>query len=108
MDNNLAMMDYAKCTHCETCVLLCPQRTIKDMLDPSKEQAERIKLPKKEAPEAASAERQETEAVNLRNTEAEARYGGLTVVRLFLCFQVFYFIIIPELPGEKFADLFRP
>jgi electron transport complex protein RnfB len=56
MDNNLAIMDYAKCTHCETCVLLCPQRTIKDMLDPAKEQAERIKLPKKEAtPEPAKA-----------------------------------------------------
>ena len=54
MDNNLAVMDYAKCTHCETCVLLCPQRTIKDMLDPAKEQAERIKLPKKE-PQAKAA-----------------------------------------------------
>ena len=60
MDNNLAVMDYAKCTHCETCVLLCPQRTIKDMLDPSKEQAERMKLPKKEAPTAATAEKIET------------------------------------------------
>lgn len=52
MDNNLAMMDYAKCTHCEACVLLCPQRTINDMRDPAKEQAERIKLPKKETPVA--------------------------------------------------------
>ncbi len=60
MDNNLAMMNYAKCAHCETCVLLCPQRTIKDMLDPSKEQAERVKLPKKEAPAEATAEKAET------------------------------------------------
>lgn len=59
MDNNLATIDYSKCTHCETCVLLCPQRTIKDMIDPAKEQAERIKLPKKEVPAAASAERKE-------------------------------------------------
>jgi Fe-S-cluster-containing hydrogenase component 2 len=50
MADNLARIDYEKCTHCETCVLLCPQRTIEDKLDPSKEQAPRIKLPKKEVP----------------------------------------------------------
>ncbi|MGA2193568.1 MAG: RnfABCDGE type electron transport complex subunit B [Nitrospirota bacterium] len=48
VEDNLAKIDYTKCGHCETCVLLCPQHTIQDQLDPSKEQAPRIKLPKKE------------------------------------------------------------
>jgi len=48
MENFLARIDYDKCTHCETCVLLCPQRTIEDRLDPSKESAPREKLKKSE------------------------------------------------------------
>ncbi len=48
MDNFLAKIDYAKCEHCETCVLICPQRTIEDRIDPKKEAAPRTKLPKKE------------------------------------------------------------
>src|SRR5512143_529016 len=48
MDNFLAKIDYEKCTHCETCVLLCPQRTIEDKLDPSKESGPRMKLAKDE------------------------------------------------------------
>ena len=49
IENNLAIIDYEKCTHCETCVTLCPQRTIEDLLDPSKESGPRTKLAKKEA-----------------------------------------------------------
>lgn len=56
MENNLARIDYAKCTHCETCVQLCPQRTIEDQIDPSKESGPRIKLPKKEGGEQPKAE----------------------------------------------------
>ncbi|HLB25669.1 MAG TPA: Fe-S cluster domain-containing protein [Nitrospirota bacterium] len=56
VEDNLARIDYEKCTHCETCVLLCPQHTIEDLLDPAKEQAPRIKLPKKEAPAEAKQE----------------------------------------------------
>jgi len=48
LDNFLARIDYEKCTNCETCVMLCPQRTIEDRLDPSKESAPRLK-PAKEA-----------------------------------------------------------
>lgn len=61
MADNLARIDYEKCSTCETCVLLCPQRTIEDKLDPSKEQAPRMKLPKKEAPAKAGAAVQPTE-----------------------------------------------
>jgi len=51
--DNLARIDYAKCTHCETCVLLCPQHTIEDLIDPAKESAPRTKLApaKKKEPE---------------------------------------------------------
>ena len=59
--DNLAKIDYEKCTHCETCVLLCPQRTIEDRLDPSKESAPRTKLKKKGEGEAV-AEKAEIEA----------------------------------------------
>ncbi|MBI5190940.1 MAG: Fe-S cluster domain-containing protein [Nitrospirae bacterium] len=48
MDNFLARIDYEKCTHCETCVMLCPQRTIEDQIDPSKETGPRTKLARKE------------------------------------------------------------
>lgn len=57
MENFLAKIDYAKCQNCETCVLLCPQHTIEDRIDPSKESAPRTKLAKKEGePEAAPKE----------------------------------------------------
>jgi len=49
VENFLAKIDYEKCTHCENCVLLCPQRTIEDRLDPAKEAAPRTKLAKEEA-----------------------------------------------------------
>jgi len=48
VENFLAKIDYEKCTNCETCVLLCPQRTIEDRIDPSKETAPRTKLAKEE------------------------------------------------------------
>lgn len=48
MDNLLARIDYGKCSDCETCVLLCPQRTIEDGIDPSKESAPRTKPARKE------------------------------------------------------------
>jgi len=53
MDKFLAKIDYDKCTECETCVLLCPQRTIEDRIDPSKETALREKLAKEKKAESA-------------------------------------------------------
>lgn len=55
MDNFLAKIDYEKCTHCETCVMLCPQRTIEDQIDPAKETGPRTKLAKKEDKEGVEA-----------------------------------------------------
>jgi len=50
LDKFLARIDYDKCTDCETCVLLCPRRTIQDLLDPSKEAAPRVKPAKPAKP----------------------------------------------------------
>lgn len=52
LDNFLARIDYSKCGNCETCVTICPQRTIKDLIDPAKEAAPRVKPKKDDAAEA--------------------------------------------------------
>lgn len=54
VDGFLAKIDYDKCIECETCVLLCPQHTIEDQIDPANETLPRVKLTGK--PECKSKE----------------------------------------------------